>query len=995
MSAASFRDLIDHHFNQAEIQQLCFDLQISYENLPGKTRIMKAQALVEHCLRHELLAKMTARCAELRPGLPWPDGAQLAAEWQQIQTVFQTQESLLSLGLLSVEKLAELQQREASLQQIIYGDKIAGDKIDGNKIVVEAGAHYHEAPSPYPAHWESHYLEALITQCDQLDLTPLSAGAADEQTLSIAAVFTTLYLAGATRQPDQTVAAALAPGRGQTRPDEMAREEERLPITASAAIAAMPRLVVLGDPGGGKSTLVNYLTAGLARRRLGQAASLPVDWPETHKPLPVRIIMRRFADWLQSHNRQGQEGDVWDYLADLLKSWGCAESFEGLKAAFIADGGLFFFDGLDEIRDRVLRKSLLSGAIRDFAATHSRCQLIVTGRPYAYEAEAAWRLPEEDFPVVRLAPFAPEQIAAFNETWYLKVMAKRRGWTQTECQARANILTETIAERPYLRDLAGSPLLLTLMAQLHSQGGTLPDNRADLYRQTIDLLLHRWDNRIVLDAHPGAEIPDAEILYLGVPTAHLRDVLAQLAYQVHRRQAAQAGHEAADRPVAKIDRDQLRLALAERFDSLKMAEQIITYVQNRAGLLLYDGIDAYSFPHRTFQEYLAARHLLSQGDWPQLLRHHLGEAPDWWREIFLLTAGIAAFPGNIEQQISHLLPFGPGQPEMPLTAEVAIWAQIAAQTLVETNFAYHVRLEEKPGPFTAIYRRVQAWLKVILVADGLIAVPERAAAGRWLAQLGDNRPGVGVRLTDDFQLPDILWGEIVPAGRYDVGGDKDAYESFPAQQVEIKQPYRLSCYPVTNAQFQCFVAAIDRDQPEWWVGIPDSERQFAEPAFPYNNHPRESVSWYQAIAFCRWLNAKLSQPDSERMYLVSLPHEIEWEVAARQPGERHYPWGNDFSYRYANTRGSGLGSTTTVGMYPDGQNELSRLFDLSGNVLEWCHNADFNRDINDLEVDEKGRVLRGGSWFYSRNSARLASRSSFAPDRRLFNVGFRLVRRHL
>lgn len=86
MSLPALRDLLNQHFNDAELRQLTFDLGIEYENLPGeKTRIGKARSLVEHCLRHGRLPDLTTHCQQRRPKVTWPDGAALAAEWQQDQ----------------------------------------------------------------------------------------------------------------------------------------------------------------------------------------------------------------------------------------------------------------------------------------------------------------------------------------------------------------------------------------------------------------------------------------------------------------------------------------------------------------------------------------------------------------------------------------------------------------------------------------------------------------------------------------------------------------------------------------------------------------------------------------------------------------------------------------------------------------------------------------------------------------------------------------------
>jgi formylglycine-generating enzyme required for sulfatase activity len=256
-----------------------------------------------------------------------------------------------------------------------------------------------------------------------------------------------------------------------------------------------------------------------------------------------------------------------------------------------------------------------------------------------------------------------------------------------------------------------------------------------------------------------------------------------------------------------------------------------------------------------------------------------------------------------------------------------------------------------------------------------------------------------VGLDRETGLPDIAWGGEVPAGTYKIGGQY----GFEVHDVPIEQPYRLSRYPITNAQFQCFLDAPDWDNPAWWKDIPPDEVKFAEPAFPYANHPRERVSWYQALAFCRWLNDKLRRGllQHEELaagaYELQLPHEYEWEVAARWPNEdvheRLYPWGDEFEIERANTREGAIGQTTAVGLYPSGKNRALELYDLSGNVWEWCRNNYI--DPEDDQIDDSGdsRVVRGGSWINNQNYARAAYRNNYNPDNRNDNLGFRVVAR--
>ena len=230
----------------------------------------------------------------------------------------------------------------------------------------------------------------------------------------------------------------------------------------------------------------------------------------------------------------------------------------------------------------------------------------------------------------------------------------------------------------------------------------------------------------------------------------------------------------------------------------------------------------------------------------------------------------------------------------------------------------------------------------------------------------------------------------------------------------IRQPYRLARYPVTYAQFQCFVDAPDFGEERWWAGMPAEVkdwggtvyplREMAEQAFPFDNHPREMVSWYQAMAFCRWLTARLHAGElpagaltgDVRQYEITLPHEYEWEVAARWPNsdvaDRLYPWGPEFDAAKANTyEGDRVGQTTAVGMYPAGQNVALGLYDLSGNVWEWCRNKYDDPDDDDVDGSDDWRVLRGGSWYDLAGLARAASRYDLTPASRGHYRGFRLV----
>ena len=213
------------------------------------------------------------------------------------------------------------------------------------------------------------------------------------------------------------------------------------------------------------------------------------------------------------------------------------------------------------------------------------------------------------------------------------------------------------------------------------------------------------------------------------------------------------------------------------------------------------------------------------------------------------------------------------------------------------------------------------------------------AAGRWAAYDG---------------LPDIDWC-AVPAGDFLFGRTRER-RTLPE--------FRIARYPVTYMQFQAFVKAPDGYQnPAWWQILPASSHSVAEQEFPYGNHPRDNVSWYDAIAFCRWLSDKLAQ-------VITLPTEQQWEKAARGTDGRNWPWGNQYLVGYANVDERDehnpvgptyLRSTTAVGMYPWGESPYG-VMDMCGNVWEWCLNDASDRDGATMGDPAAPKQLRGGSW---------------------------------
>jgi hypothetical protein len=255
----------------------------------------------------------------------------------------------------------------------------------------------------------------------------------------------------------------------------------------------------------------------------------------------------------------------------------------------------------------------------------------------------------------------------------------------------------------------------------------------------------------------------------------------------------------------------------------------------------------------------------------------------------------------------------------------------------------------------------------------------RAAIGRalgWL-YLDDRR---GVDLTPEG-LPDIDWAKI--------RGGEFIYQDGERRRLE---PFSISRYPVTHAQFQAFLDAEDGYANErWWQGLDAPVRESKEPGWDLPNHPREMVNWFEAVAFCAWLGHRTGLN-------LRLPTEWEWERAARGTDGKLYPWGDAYKLGYANVDESrvdggvhNLATTSAVGIYPQGASREG-VMDLAGNLWEWCLNE--YKDPTRIQPGGRApRALRGGSWRNALDSARADFRGfdHFRPDCRRSDLGFRVV----
>ena len=326
------------------------------------------------------------------------------------------------------------------------------------------------------------------------------------------------------------------PDEGEDRHDWALRLEKGSGDKRTALLEAIThennqRAVLLGEAGSGKTTFVNYLTYLLAN----ESETLPESLQGL---LPVRLILRQVvAQETATNEANGGARLLWNALesdiARRLGSFAAIILVNEIQNRLMKEGGFVFLDGLDEVPVAGKRRRALLAAIRDLVEQLPQAHILVTARPYAY-AEKSWRL--EKFPILALAPFSEKQVNGFLQRWY-QAVREGMGWNEYTATHKGQRLQIALRERPYLADLASRPLLLTLMATLHSSWGQLPEDRADLYEETVKLLLSRWQRAREVRTPSGELIIEPSIAdALNVGEKRIRSVLETLAHTMHERQ---------------------------------------------------------------------------------------------------------------------------------------------------------------------------------------------------------------------------------------------------------------------------------------------------------------------------------------------------------------------------------------------------------------------------------------------------------------------------
>lgn len=757
--------------------------------------------------------------------------------------------------------------------------------------------------------------------------------------------------------PERAIIAAEPFVYRDRREHELAGRSLYRALLATEALYQHRRLVLLGDPGGGKSTTLRYLAWAMAQRGLDQLSDATelVGWDDQTRLLPVLLPLRTLAGRLAAEG--AQPASVSAALRDeMTRAYDLRQADDLLDRALAGGSALLLFDGLDEVPRvgvpavRADRLTTLQ-AVRDFAELHPSARVVLTCRTRAFDEPLRTTL---GWPVETLAAFTRGQMRHFVADWFA-ALVERDPLAHDAAAAQQATLLDALSTSEWLRALAATPLLLTMMALLLAERGELPRDQPLLYERIMEQLLGQWDQQ-----KGGQSLADI----LGAPNLRsddLRPILDELSYKAH------AGATIQDR-AGRLASKELRYTLAEFLEKIQVAGaweaagRCLTYFNERSGLLLSEDHGAtYAFAHLTLQEHGAGRHMLLQPNAVELVMRHRSD--EHWREPIMLGLGVlqkryAPLADRIDRILTELIDRDErGAPkllerwyrDLILAAEIGSardWKLLRALITVD-----RLQRDLRRGLVALLHDPAQP-----------LPVAERVRASFLLGELGDPR----------FPKTLAEWQRAIADAR---AGQTDGYFCLvPAQAGG--QALWIARYPITNAQMQ-----------EWTRTTELAPRGHELDAnFNRPNQPAAGVNWQLAAAFCAWLSQQTG-------VIIRLPSEAEWEAAARQPDGRRYPWGNQRRRDRAATKEDhdlrAWPYTVPIGCYPAGASACGAL-DLAGNVWEWTSDVWQPDTAGQVQGGGAARVLRGGGYF-SKKSQILATARIGLPAGVGFDNGFRVV----
>ncbi|WP_405422491.1 NACHT domain-containing protein [Streptomyces erythrochromogenes] len=460
-----------------------------------------------------------------------------------------------------------------------------------------------------------------------------------------------------------------------------------VPRPADQALADHPRVLLRGEAGSGKTTLVQWLAVTAAR----QEPTPQMEYLDDRVPfvLPLRTLTRH--------------GERLPDPRDFLTAAGCplcaAQPDGWAHRVLLAGRGLVLVDGIDEIPDAERERT--RGWLRDLMDTYGADnRWLVTSRPSAVGAD--W-LAEEDFTELSLSAMGRAEVATFIRRWH--TAARDGGEADTKLRTYETQLLAAVRTKPDLGRLATNPLMCGLICALHrDRNGYLPHGRKDLYEAALSMLLSRRDRERDMAVPDLREEPQL-------------DLLQRLAYWLIKNGRTEMDRSRAEGIIARA------LPAVQEAAALGDAPVVFEHFLQRSGLLRKPGPDTVEFVHRTFQDFLGARAAVEEGDFGLLTSH---ADDDQWEDVIRMAVALAR-PAERVTIIRALLARGENTSDQRIRARIYLLAAAClehATTLdPEVRAAVEARTATLIPPANAEEARALATVGPLVL--GLLPGPEK------------------------------------------------------------------------------------------------------------------------------------------------------------------------------------------------------------------------------------------------------------------------------
>lgn len=344
-------------------------------------------------------------------------------------------------------------------------------------------------------------------------------------------------------------------------------------------LSVIYRAVILGNPGGGKSTFTLKLCHDLATRYSERLFA-------GRQVTPILVVLRDYGA-----EKKARSCSILQFIETTANSKYQVPPPTGAFEYLLLNGrAVVIFDGLDELLDTSYRQEI-SGDVESFCSLYPSVPVLVTSREVGYEQAP---LDERRFEVFSLSPFDEDQVREYATKWF----AADTDLTPEQQRRKADAFLE---ESQIVSDLRANPLMLALMCNIYRGENYIPRNRPEVYEKCAVMLFERWDkSRGILVPLPFE--------------AHINPAMKYLAHWIYSDEALQGGVTERDL-VAKATEYLCSWRFEDRDEAEHAAREFIEFCNGRAWVFTVtgtrrEGERLYQFTHRTFLEYFTAAHLV-------------------------------------------------------------------------------------------------------------------------------------------------------------------------------------------------------------------------------------------------------------------------------------------------------------------------------------------------------------------------------------------------